>query len=724
MALPPIVTEAMQTSIDANRRSAEQSQQFAAEVKKFSSGIGEMSAASMALSQFAKKQGKIKNPFKSLKETFDKTSFGQARIQKREEETLASKIGITREELLMLKAQKELTDSQEAVAESFRANAAEYGINLENISTSFNDVGQMLLQNDKDEAADLQELIGQGNVSFLEGLREQRDTPLSAEEQLLLDEIANTIRNSGQLTEQQNELLANSSQELIDTLRSNHGDIVQTNQEQQESSAESASFLQRMAAGLVGSELAGIENAREQGRRDEVTAGIFEDIRDNLTSLEKSLIDGFGDLLDVAAEKASKGIGLGLGLLLAPIALAAGMLKGFTQSLKLLAKTAKLFLRVSIVKPLQALGRMFVKIGNAIAPKKMESAAKVISNFTTKTAAFFKSLATPFKNASKAFKAGLSGLKVFRTATGQFGKLGFFGTIGKGINKVKTFLQPVTDFFKSIGTKVKTAFGGVSKIGGFLSGIGNAMKPVLKVASSIGRVIGRAFYPITILMAAFDGVMGFIEGFKANGIIGGISGAFFGIIDGLVMKVLDLIKSLVSWVAEKLGFTGISEALDSFSFSDIWQGIGDKVQEAISWIKNFFGNLISSGIKGIKNFFGFGGDDTPDVEAEKSGSGGSGGDVTPVNTDRDNTMLLERYRAAEAENFRSMIANNKKKELARELDRKSREQEAARSRGGAVVVNAPQNANVNNNSQTMNQTVSIPATANPNKPRTRRGRYV
>ena len=161
----------------------------------------------MALNQFAKRDKKFKNPFKSIKDSFDKTSFGQARIQKREEEQLASKIGISREELLLLKAQKELTDSQEQVAESFRANAAEYGINLENISTSFNDVGQMLLQNDRDEAADLQELIGQGNVSFLEGLREQRDNPLSAEEQLLLDEIANTIRNSGQLTEQQNELL-------------------------------------------------------------------------------------------------------------------------------------------------------------------------------------------------------------------------------------------------------------------------------------------------------------------------------------------------------------------------------------------------------------------------------------------------------------------------------------------------------------------------------------
>lgn len=718
MALPPIVTEAMQTSIDANRRNAEQSQAFAAEVRKFSSGIGEMSAASMALSQFAKRDKKIKNPFKSIKESFDKTAFGQARIQKREEESLASKIGITREELLMLKAQKELTDSQEAVAESFRANAAEYGINLENISTSFNDVGQMLLKNDKEEAAELKDLLGQGNLDFINELRDLKDPQLSDEEQLLLNQIAETIRVSGQASAEQLEQLVSSD-------------------------SESATYLQNMARNLASGGVGDIENAREQGRRDEKTAAIFEDIRDNLTSLEKSLIDGFGDLLDLAAEKASKGIGLGLGLLLAPIALASGMLKGFTDSVKQLARTVKLFLRVSIVKPLQALGRMFIKIGNAIAPKKMEAAAKAISNFTTKTASFFKRLVTPLKNASKAFKAGLNGLNVFRTATGQFGKLGFFGKIGKGINTIKTFLTPVAEFFKSIGSKVKTAFSGVSKIGGFLSGIGSTMKPILKVASAIGRVIGRAFYPITILMSVFDAVGGFIKGFKANGIIGGLTGAWFGIIDGLVMKFLDLIKSLVSWVAEKLGFTGISKALDSFSFSDIWQGIGDKVQEAISWIKNFFGNLVASGIKGIKRFFGFGGDEEEEAPSNKESQRAADirarkmkrGRMTQEEKDAENLQRIQdaKDKAAAGDNnneydffeqMRQMEDSKARsdKEIA-EMNRKSREQEAAKGGGSAVVVHAPQNANVNNNSQTMNQTVSIPATANPNKPRGRaRGR--
>jgi hypothetical protein len=717
MALPPIVTEAMQTSIDANRRAAEQSQAFSDQVRNFSSGIGELSAASMALNQFAKRDKKFKNPFKSIKESFDKTSFGQARIQKREEEQLASKIGITREELLLLKAQKELTDSQEQVAESFRANAAEYGINLEGISTSFNDVGQMLLQNGEEEAASLEETLGANNISLLNEMRLAREAiAAGSSEEELAEMLAAFRANQAELAAQNEEVNANGDL-LIGTLQENFNDLIQSNEEQQASSEEATTFLQRMARGLSGNNLAGIENAREQGRRDEVTAGIFEDIRDNLSSMEKALIEGFGDLLDVAAEKASKGIGLGLGLLLAPIALAAGMLSGLTHSLKQLARTAKLFTRIAIVKPLQALGRTFVKIGNAIAPRKMEAAAKAISNFTTNTAAFFKRLSTPLKNASKAFKAGLNGLRVFRTATGQFGRLGFFGTIGKGINKVKTFLTPVVEFFKSIGSKVKTAFSGVGRIGKFLGGIGEAMKPILKIASSIGRVIGKVFFPITVLMSAFDGVMGFIEGFKANGIIGGISGAFFGIIDGLVMKVLDLIKDLVSWVAEKLGFAGISEALDSFSFSEIWQGIGDKVQEFISYIKNFFGNLISSGISGIKKLFGFGGDeDTAEQEKNKKraarlhqkNKNAASGRNSQEEKDADSLNLGEllKFNGADASDGAEVNARS----------------QSAAGAANVITVVAPQTANVNNTSQSMNQTVSIPATANPNKARGRSGR--
>jgi len=241
------------------------------------------------------------------------------------------------------------------------------------------------------------------------------------------------------------------------------------------------------------------------------------------------------------------------------------------------------------------------------------------------------------------------------------------------------------------------------------------MKPVLKIASSIGRVIGKVFFPITVLMSAFDGVMGFIEGFKANGIIGGISGAFFGIIDGLVMKVLDLIKDLVSWVAEKLGFAGISEALDNFSFSEIWQGIGDKVQEFISYIKNFFGNLISSGISGIKKLFGFGGDEE---EAPSNKESSRVADIRRRKMNRGRNSQEEKD--ADSLNLDELLKFNGA-DASDGAEVNARSQSAAGA-ANVITVVAPQTANVNNTSQSMNQTVSIPATANPNKARGRSGR--
>ena len=48
--------------------------------------------------------------------------------------------------------------------------------------------------------------------------------------------------------------------------------------------------------------------------------------------------------------------------------------------------------------------------------------------------------------------------------------------------------------------------------------------------------------------------------------------------------------------------------------------------------------------------------------------------------------------------------------------------QSAAGAANVITVVAPQTANVNNTSQSMNQTVSIPATANPNKARGRSGR--
>ena len=91
-------------------------------------------------------------------------------------------------------------------------------------------------------------------------------------------------------------------------------------------------------------------------------------------------------------------------------------------------------------------------------------------------------------------------------------------------------------------------------------------------------------------MGIIDAVKGFMEGFSEEGIVGGLAGAFEGVITGLVAVPLDLLKGLVSWIAGKLGFEGLSEKLDSFSFAEMFAKFFDFIQNirlAIGdWIKD------------------------------------------------------------------------------------------------------------------------------------------
>ena len=98
-------------------------------------------------------------------------------------------------------------------------------------------------------------------------------------------------------------------------------------------------------------------------------------------------------------------------------------------------------------------------------------------------------------------------------------------------------------------------------------------------------------------MTLWDTVKGMMEGFEENGIIGGFYGAVEGLINSVIMAPLDLIKDLVSWVLEKLGFDGAAETLDSFSFVDIFSSVMETWVQFVFGIKNKFIDGINSVIE-------------------------------------------------------------------------------------------------------------------------------
>ena len=83
-------------------------------------------------------------------------------------------------------------------------------------------------------------------------------------------------------------------------------------------------------------------------------------------------------------------------------------------------------------------------------------------------------------------------------------------------------------------------------------------------------------------MTAFDTIMGAIDGFKGTDgnivqkILGGLGGAIKGFMK-LVTVPLDLVKSLISWIAGKFGFTEFEKLLDGFSFTELFG-------KAVDWL--------------------------------------------------------------------------------------------------------------------------------------------
>jgi hypothetical protein len=110
------------------------------------------------------------------------------------------------------------------------------------------------------------------------------------------------------------------------------------------------------------------------------------------------------------------------------------------------------------------------------------------------------------------------------------------------------------------GEKVSGIFG---KIGGFLGEFGSTV-------GKVSGIVGKLFYPITIIMTAFDTIKGILDGYAEGGILGALEGGITAFFNSLIFAPLDLIKDMTSWVVGMLGFENAAEALDSFSFQDIF----------------------------------------------------------------------------------------------------------------------------------------------------------
>lgn len=394
-------------------------------------------------------------------------------------------------------------------------------------------------------------------------------------------------------------------------------------------SSEQREQIEGLVKSLEGNKLKDLENQKEDKALAENILEALEGILENTEDLGKlsAKETGAAGLLAIPVALAALGAGFVVGVSESLVKLTKAIGKGLMKGLKPLVngvlKGWKVFYG-SIFKGLNKLtGGMAGRLAAAVSDSFKNLGTKIKTQFKSviKSAqGIFKSIGGFFKNIKNSFKAGFAGLKVFRTATGQFGKVGFFGKIGglvasliKPFKAIGTVIGDIKRFilgpFESIGKSIdslKSALpgggGGISKTiqpaVDSLKRVFDVVKSVAKTALNFGRVLGRLFVPISIIMSIFDSVKGAMKGFDkykdkgfVEGLIGGLFGGISGLLEGLIGLPLDLLKDGVSWIAGKLGFENFSEQLDSFSFKDLIANLFTSITDTIV---GFIGNIKES----------------------------------------------------------------------------------------------------------------------------------
>jgi hypothetical protein len=453
---------------------------------------------------------------------------------------------------------------------------------------------------------------------------------------------------------------------------------------------------------------------------------------------------------DVKAEEPKNNLKM---ILLGIVALLGGFLKGLADSLKVYAKLFRLDKLMELIKTNLSTLRANISAGlqriltpiRAFFSAKGAQLAAIADDFKMKTL-------TLIDDAKAGIQRAIQPIRNFFASSGE-------SSLGRVIRNVVTFirnafmfpLEPLADLVKpfkaiftggddgvSIITKIvntikapfTAAIEAAQKAGGSIKSafaIFSEGSQFMKILGTIGRVIGRIFLPLTLIMTAYDTIKGAIQGFEEDGFLGGLAGAIKGLLQSVIGMPLDLLKSAVSWILGKFGLDDAEKFLDSFSFSELIgkmiNGLVNSVIEGAAVIADAFG--LGDKIRKFK--IGDEGketkekieavnrerasrkvDSTPPPVKEEAQSKKAEDVITPTKEFPQESLFAKRARLrkeAREKRFAERVEARRNKE-AEELD-------AMGGAGGAVktqnVVNAP-TSSVQNNNTANNQTIVSPPT--------------
>jgi len=183
--------------------------------------------------------------------------------------------------------------------------------------------------------------------------------------------------------------------------------------------------------------------------------------------------------------------------------------------------------------------------------------------------------------------------------------------LGGGLGR---FFSPITRFFEAIrNSKVITGLVNVwrgtvqpffTRIGQFFGLLDDAGKAaggfgkILRTAATIGKTLGKIFYPITVLIGLFNAVTGFMDGYDEGGVMEGIKQGAIKAFDAIVGSFVRLLGSAASFIFDILGFDNFAAAITT-QIDSVINGLYDSFGGLIDVIKGIFTldlGMIKSGL--------------------------------------------------------------------------------------------------------------------------------
>ena len=201
-------------------------------------------------------------------------------------------------------------------------------------------------------------------------------------------------------------------------------------------------------------------------------------------------------------------------------------------------------------------------------------------------------------------------MPAFTGLAAKFAELNFVKKItnSKAYAMAVTSLNGIKSGIASVVGPMKSAFSsvfGAAAAGPAGAGGGSgALQKILAPLKAIGRVIGKLFLPITLVMGIFDGYAGFMEEYeKEQSFVDGIRGAIVGIVDGFIGSFVRLATGAIAAGLEFLGLDNLATII-----SDFGESITGSFSTAVGGLVDFVTGIFTLDLEritgGLKNLVG------------------------------------------------------------------------------------------------------------------------